>query len=135
MPRGSFQFPGVGRSCGEHLGGDGEVKDAPPASAIVDDADRRTFPWSLMTRSDIDRFVLAAPGATTRDWSFLDQTPADGLVVQVGADSGDVATLTGNQASLSRSLHFEVIEGAGHVFENDLKTVRELDRNYARRAR
>ena len=93
----------------------------------------------LVKRSDIGRFVLVAPDATARDWSFLDVVPADGLVIQGNADTvvapDDVAALAGTLVSLTRSLHFEMIEGAGHFFENDMQTVRGLVRDYALRPR
>ncbi len=148
-----FNFRGVGRSCGEYAGGDGEVADA---LAVTDWMQRRhpesSMTWIagfsfgawiaarvLMKRSDISRFVLVAPGATTRDWSFLDQVPAEGLIIQGSADTivdpGDVAALAASLDSLARSLRFEMIEGAGHFFDNDMETVRELVRDYARRAR
>ncbi len=148
-----FNFRGVGRSCGEHAGGDGEVADA---LAVVDWTQRRhpesSTTWIagfsfgawiaarvLMKRPGIGRFVLVAPGATTRDWSFLHQVPADGLIIQGSVDSivdpNEVAALAETLASLTRSLRFEMIEGAGHFFENDMETVRELVRDYARRAR
>ena len=148
-----FNFRGVGRSCGEHAGGDGEVEDA---QAVVDWMQRRhpesSTTWIagfsfgawiaarvLMTRRDIGRFVLVAPGATTRDWSFPGQVPADGLVIQGSADTivdpDDVAALAASLASHTRSLRFEMIEGAGHFFENDMETMRGLIRDYARRPR
>lgn len=148
-----FNFRGVGRSCGEHAGGDGEVEDA---LAVVDWMQRRrprsSATWIagfsfgawiaarvMVRRCDIGRFMLVAPDATTRDWSFLDAVPADGLVIQGNADSvvapDDVAALAGTLVSLTRSLRFEMIEGAGHFFENDMETVRELVRDYALRPR
>lgn len=148
-----FNFRGVGRSCGEYAGGDGEVEDA---MAVVDWMQRRhpesSSTWIagfsfgawiaarvLVKRSDIDRFVLVAPDATTRDWSFLDEVPADGLVIQGNADTvvapDDVAALAGTLVSLARSLRFEMIEGAGHFFENDMETVRGLVRDHALRPR
>ncbi|MCE2518772.1 MAG: alpha/beta hydrolase [Alphaproteobacteria bacterium] len=148
-----FNFRGVGRSSGEHAGGDGEVDDA---LAVVDWMQRRhpssSTTWIagfsfgawiaarvLMKRPEIDRFVLVAPDATTRDWSFLDRAPADGLIIQGSADAivapDDVAALAGTLGSLARSLRFEMIEGAGHFFENDMETVRGLVRDYAYRTR
>ncbi|MCY4609052.1 MAG: alpha/beta hydrolase [bacterium] len=148
-----FNFRGVGRSSGEHAGGDGEVDDA---LTVVDWMQRRhpesSTTWIagfsfgawiaarvLMKRPDIGRFVLVAPDATSRDWSFLGPVPADGLIIQGSADAivapDDVAALAGTLVSLSRSLRFEMIEGAGHFFENDMETVRGLVRDYACRTR
>ncbi len=148
-----FNFRGVGRSCGEHDGGDGEVEDA---LAVVDWMQRRhpqsSATWIagfsfgawvaarvLARRRDIGRFVLVAPDATTRDWSFLEEVPADGLVIQGNADTvvapDDVAALAGTLVSLTRSLRFEMIEGAGHFFENDMEAVRGLVRDHALRPR
>ncbi len=148
-----FNFRGVGRSSGEHAGGDGEVEDA---LAVVDWMQRRhpqsSTTWIagfsfgawiaarvLMKCSGISRFVLVAPDATTRDWSFLDQVQADGLIIQGRADTivapDDVATLAGIMVSFTRSLRFEMIEDAGHFFEEHMEDVRELVRDHARRPR
>ena len=148
-----FNFRGVGRSEGEHAGGDGEVEDA---TAVVDWM-RRRHPESstvwvagfsfgawiaarvLMKRCDIARFILVAPAAAARDWSFIRPVPAEGLIIQGDADSivapHDVAELAGKLEPLTRSLRFEMIEGAGHFFDDAMETLRGLVRDYACQAR
>lgn len=144
-----FNFRGVGRSEGEHAGGDGEVGDALAVlDWILGEHPRPSAVWIagfsfgawiaarvLMERPDISRFVLVAPGAIVRDWSFFDPCPCDGLIIQGSADTivspDAVAELAGGLRRQGRSVRFEMIEGAGHFFENELETLRGFIENYA----
>ncbi len=144
-----FNFRGVGRSEGVHGGGDGEVGDAlaaldwmlreHPGASQVWIAGFSFGAWIaakvLMARGGIDGFVLVAPGAMVRDWSFFDPCPCDGLIVQGSADDivppDAVAELVRDLARQGRAVRFEMIEGAGHFFGNDLDRVRGLIEAYA----
>lgn len=144
-----FNFRSVGRSQGEHSGGDGEVEDALSVlDWMLGEHSGRSAVWIagfsfgawiaakvLMQRRDIQRFVLVAPGAMVRDWSFFDPCPCDGLVVQGRADDivspQAVSDLVGDLRRQGRTIRFEMIEGTGHFFDNHLETVRSLIADYA----
>ena len=139
-----FNFRGVGRSEGEHAGGDGEVGDA---LAVLDSclgrAPRPSAVWIagfsfgawiaarvLVERRDIDGFVLVAPGAVVRDWSFFGRSSCGGLIVQGSADTivppERAVRIAGDLRRQGRSVRLEMIDGAGHFFENELGTLGAL---------
>ncbi|MBN36658.1 MAG: alpha/beta hydrolase [Rhodospirillaceae bacterium] len=143
-----FNFRGVGRSDGSYGEGDGETDDAIAAmnwfeSQHDDHGDvwlagfsfgawitARTF----MARPGIAGFVLIAPGAIKYDWSFFDPCPCDGLIIQGSVDGivapDTVEALAGQLNQQGCSVAFEMIEGAGHFFENDIELLQQTIADY-----
>jgi len=143
-----FNFRGVGRSEGGYDEGDGETDDA---LAVLDwlEAERPGHgpvwiagfsfgAWitarTLMARPGLAGFVMIAPGAIKYDWSFFDPCPSDGLIVQgskddiVAPDTVEALALQLNQQACD--VAFEMIEGAGHFFENEIELLQEIITGY-----
>ena len=143
-----FNFRGVGASEGVHDGGDGEVLDALAALDWLEGRHEGHGPvwlagfsfgaWiaarALMARPGVAGFVLVAPAAIKRDWSFLDPCPCDGLIVHGGAD--DIAPPAGSQAlaatlrAQGRDARLETIAGADHFFRDRLPLLRAHVEDY-----
>ena len=76
----------------------------------------------LMRRPEISGFVSVAPNANMYDFSFLAPCPSSGLIIN---GSGDRVVPPADVEALVDKLHeqkgititHEVIEGAGHFFE------------------
>ncbi len=137
-----LNFRGVGRSEGVHDGGDGERDDATAALDWIARENAGHGPawiagfsfgaWiaakALMARPGVAGFVLVAPAAAKRDWSFLDPCPCDGLIVRGGADdiapADSVAGLISTLRAQGRDARLETISGAGHFFETQLDLLR-----------
>jgi len=133
-----FNFRGVGRSEGVHDEGDGETGDAMAALDWITANNPDHGPvwlagfsfgaWitskTLMKWPGIAGFVLVAPGAMKYDWSFFDPCPCDGLIVQGSADdivpADSVVGLAKQLQAQGRDVRLEIIDGAGHFFENDM---------------
>jgi len=93
----------------------------------------------LMRRPEISGFISAAPPANTYDFSFLAPCPSSGLIINGSADRvvppTDVEGLVGKlHEQKGITITHEVIEGAGHFFENDhMDTMIGSVDNYVRR--
>ncbi|MGM0422034.1 MAG: alpha/beta hydrolase [Pseudomonadota bacterium] len=138
-----FNFRGVGRSQGEHGGGEGELSDAaaaldwlqsvnPNASGVY--VSGFSFgAWIamqlLMRRPEIDSYVAVAPPANLYDFNFLAPCPNDGLIIQGDADktvSADSVHRLVEKLVEQRGVQgvdFRSVEGAGHFFQNELDAV------------
>ncbi|MDA0221207.1 MAG: alpha/beta hydrolase [Proteobacteria bacterium] len=147
-----FNFRGVGRSEGGWDKGEGELSDAGVAldwlalhnedASGVWIAGFSFGAWigahALMRRPEIEGFVLVAPPADKYDFTFLEPCPCDGLVIQGSADTVVAPEgVTRLVERLNRKKHdvaYEIIEGAGHFFENEMETLQgHVDRYLARR--
>jgi alpha/beta superfamily hydrolase len=133
-----FNFRGVGKSQGEYDQGIGELSDAAAALDYLQAMNPNAkhcwvagFSFGawigmqlLMRRPEISGFISAAPPANTYDFSFLAPCPASGLIIN---GSGDRVVPPADVGGLVEKLHeqkgititHEVVEGAGHFFEND----------------
>ena len=131
-----FNFRGVGRSQGEYDQGIGELSDAAAALDYLQALNPNAkhcwvagFSFGswigmqlLMRRPEISGFVSVAPNANMYDFSFLAPCPSSGLIIN---GSGDRVVPPADVEALVDKLHeqkgititHEVIEGAGHFFE------------------
>ncbi|MBK5911618.1 alpha/beta hydrolase [Rhodothalassium salexigens] len=134
-----FNFRGVGRSQGEFDGGTGELSDA--ASAL--DWMQTFYPnaqgawiggfsfgaWIamqlLMRRPEVQGFISVSPPANNYDFSFLAPCPSSGLIVNGATDDvvppnavSKLVTKLRQQKAIT--IDHEVIEGAGHFYEEKL---------------
>ncbi|MEM0976729.1 MAG: alpha/beta hydrolase [Pseudomonadota bacterium] len=133
-----FNFRGVGKSQGEYDQGVGELSDAASALDYLQSMNQNAkhcwvagFSFGawigmqlLMRRPEISGFISVAPPANTYDFSFLAPCPSSGLIIN-GSDDRVVPPPA--VEGLVEKLHeqkgititHEVVEGAGHFFEND----------------
>lgn len=133
-----FNFRGVGRSQGEYDQGIGELSDAAAALDYLQALNPNAkhcwvagFSFGswigmqlLMRRPEISGFISAAPNANIYDFSFLAPCPASGLIINGSADRvvppADVTALVDKlHEQKGITIQHEVIEGAGHFFENE----------------
>ena len=131
-----FNFRGVGRSQGEYDQGIGELSDAAAALDYLQTLNPNAkhcwvagFSFGswigmqlLMRRPEISGFVSVAPNANMYDFSFLAPCPASGLIINGSADRVvppvDVEGLVDKlHEQKGITITHEVIEGAGHFFE------------------
>ena len=144
-----FNFRGVGRSQGEFDHGQGELSDA--AAAL--DWLQSINPYSracwiagisfgawiamqlLMRRPEIQGFMCAGLPANMYDFTFLAPCPSSGLIVHGERDSvtptESVVKLV-NKLSQQRgiTIDFHQIEGADHVFGNQMNELDAICENY-----
>ncbi|RMH40335.1 MAG: alpha/beta hydrolase [Alphaproteobacteria bacterium] len=132
-----FNFRGVGRSQGEYDQGVGELSDAASALDYLQSMNQNAkhcwvagFSFGawigmqlLMRRPEITGFVSVAPPANMYDFSFLAPCPASGLIINGSADRvappADTEALVAKlQEQKGITITHEVIEGAGHFFED-----------------
>ncbi|PLS20605.1 alpha/beta hydrolase [Neptunicoccus cionae] len=133
-----FNFRGVGKSQGEYDQGVGELSDAASALDYLQAMNPNAkhcwvagFSFGawigmqlLMRRPEISGFISVSPPANMYDFSFLAPCPASGLIIN---GSGDRVAPPADTVDLVEKLHeqkgititHEVLEGAGHFFEND----------------
>ena len=133
-----FNFRGVGRSQGEYDQGVGELSDAASALDYLQSMNQNAkhcwvagFSFGawigmqlLMRRPEISGFISVAPPANSYDFSFLAPCPSSGLIIN---GSKDRVVPPPAVEGLVEKLHeqkgititHEVVEGAGHFFEND----------------
>lgn len=133
-----FNFRGVGRSQGEYDQGIGELSDAAAALDYLQALNPNAkhcwvagFSFGswigmqlLMRRPEISGFISAAPNANIYDFSFLAPCPASGLIINGSADRvvppADVTALVDKlHEQKGITIQHEVIDGAGHFFENE----------------
>ena len=133
-----FNFRGVGRSQGEYDQGIGELSDAASALDYLQSMNQNAkhcwvagFSFGawigmqlLMRRPEITGFISVSPPANMYDFSFLAPCPSSGLIIN---GSSDRVVPPPSVEELVSKLHeqkgititHEVIEGAGHFFEDD----------------
>ncbi|MEJ6707522.1 MAG: alpha/beta hydrolase [Amylibacter sp.] len=133
-----FNFRGVGKSQGEYDQGIGELSDAAAALDYLQAMNPNAkhcwvagFSFGawigmqlLMRRPEISGFISVAPPANMYDFSFLAPCPASGLIIN---GSGDRVAPPTDTVDLVDKLHeqkgititHQVLDGAGHFFEND----------------
>ena len=133
-----FNFRGVGKSQGEYEQGIGELSDAASALDYLQAMNPNAkhcwvagFSFGawigmqlLMRRPEISGFISVSPPANMYDFSFLAPCPASGLIIN---GSGDRVAPPSDTEVLVEKLHeqkgititHQVLEGAGHFFEND----------------
>ena len=133
-----FNFRGVGKSQGEYDQGIGELSDAASALDYLQAMNPNAkhcwvagFSFGawigmqlLMRRPEISGFISVAPPANMYDFSFLAPCPASGLIIN---GSGDRVAPPPDTVDLVDKLHeqkgititHQVLDGAGHFFEND----------------
>ena len=146
-----FNFRGVGRSEGAWDNGEGELADAGAAlDWLATHNEDASSVWiagfsfgawiaahAMMRRPEIAGFVLVAPPADKFDFAFLEPCPCDGLIVQGSADTVVDAAAVGRLAErLGRRKHdvaYELIDGAGHFFENEIEVLQGLVASYLAR--
>ena len=80
--------------------------------------------------------AVIEPGGV--DFTFLEPCPCDGLIIQGSADTVVAPEgVTKLVERLNRKKHdvaYEIIEGAGHFFENEMETLQgHVDRYLAKR--
>ena len=133
-----FNFRGVGRSQGEYDQGIGELSDAAAALDYLQALNPNAkhcwvagFSFGswigmqlLMRRPEISGFISAAPNANIYDFSFLAPCPASGLIINGSADrvvppAYVTALVDKLHEQKGITIQHEVIEGAGHFFENE----------------
>ncbi len=134
-----FNFRGVGRSQGEYDQGVGELSDAASAldwmQNINPDASKCWIAgfsfgaWIgmqlLMRRPEISGFISIAPPANMFDFSFLAPCPSSGLILHGNKDDlvpeADVAKLVERlRSQRGITIDYKTVDGAGHLFENQL---------------
>ncbi|WP_069301651.1 alpha/beta hydrolase [Neptunicoccus sediminis] len=148
-----FNFRGVGKSQGEYDQGVGELSDAASALDYLQAMNPNAkhcwvagFSFGawigmqlLMRRPEISGFISVSPPANMYDFSFLAPCPASGLIIN---GSGDRVAPPADTVDLVEKLHeqkgititHEVLEGAGHFFENDhMDTMIDTVDGYVRR--
>lgn len=148
-----FNFRGVGRSQGEYDQGIGELSDAAAALDYLQALNPNAkhcwvagFSFGswigmqlLMRRPEISGFISAAPNANIYDFSFLAPCPASGLIINGSADRvvppADVTALVDKlHEQKGITIQHEVIDGAGHFFENEhMDTLIDTVEGYVRR--
>lgn len=148
-----FNFRGVGRSQGEYDQGVGELSDAASALDYLQAMNPNAkhcwvagFSFGawigmqlLMRRPEISGFISAAPPANTYDFSFLAPCPSSGLIINGSSDrvvpKADVEGLVAKlHEQKGITITHEVIEGAGHFFEEDhMETMTSSVEAYVRR--
>ena len=133
-----FNFRGVGRSQGEYDQGIGELSDAASALDYLQSMNQNAkhcwvagFSFGawigmqlLMRRPEISGFISVAPPANSYDFSFLAPCPSSGLIIN---GSKDRVVPPPAVEGLVEKLHeqkgititHEVVDGAGHFFDND----------------
>jgi len=133
-----FNFRGVGRSQGEYDQGVGELSDAAAALDYLQSMNQNAkhcwvagFSFGawigmqlLMRRPEISGFISVAPPANSYDFSFLAPCPSSGLIIN---GSKDRVVPPPAVEGLVEKLHeqkgititHEVVEGAGHFFDNN----------------
>ena len=128
-------FRGVGKSDGEFNNGQGELADA---AAALDWIERENFDNSqcwisgfsfgsliamqlLMSRPEINRFIIISPQPNVYDFSFLSPCPTSGLVIHGKKDelvsSSSIVELKNrldNQKGIN--VQFDQITDANHFF-------------------
>ena len=144
-----FNFRGVGRSQGEFDRGEGELSDAAAAldwlqamnpNAVACWVAGYSFgAWIamqlLMRRPEIQGFMCAGLPANMYDFTFLAPCPSSGLIVHGERDSvtptESVVKLV-NKLSQQRgiTIDFHQIEGADHVFGNQMNELDAICENY-----
>lgn len=144
-----FNFRGVGKSEGIFDNGEGELSDAAsvldwlqsynPNAPACWVAGFSFGAWIamqlLMRRPEIDGFVAVSPPANMYDFTFLAPCPVSGLFIQ--GDKDEIVTPS-SVHTLAKTLTEQrnititekVVPGAGHFFEDDLKTVMTHTQNY-----
>ncbi|MFQ5439062.1 MAG: alpha/beta hydrolase [Paracoccaceae bacterium] len=148
-----FNFRGIGRSQGEYDQGVGELSDAASALDYLQSLNPNAkhcwvagFSFGawigmqlLMRRPEISGFISVAPNANMYDFSFLAPCPSSGLVIN---GSGDRVVPPADIEGLVEKLHeqkgititHEVVEGAGHFFEDQhMETLTGKVDEYVRR--
>ena len=148
-----FNFRGVGRSQGEYDQGIGELSDAAAALDYLQSMNQNAkhcwvagFSFGawigmqlLMRRPEISGFISVAPPANSYDFSFLAPCPSSGLIIN---GSKDRVVPPPSVEGLVEKLHeqkgititHEVVDGAGHFFENDhMDTLTSSVDEYVRR--
>ncbi len=145
-----FNFRGVGKSEGHFSDGEGELSDAasvmdwlqtynPNASATWV-AGFSFGAWIsmqlLMRRPELDGFISISPPANMFDFSFLAPCPVSGLVVH-GEKDEIVPQASVNDfyeerlaSQKSISVEYETIKGAGHFYDQDLRTLMDIMKAY-----
>ena len=144
-----FNFRGIGRSQGDYDQGQGELGDA--ASALdwlhSHNANARTVwvggfsfgAWIamqlLMRRPEIHGFITVALPASVYDFSFLAPCPVSGQVIHGSKDTlvpEDSVRKLVTKLSSQRDVEvdFHLIEGADHLFKNDLESIGRLTTAY-----
>jgi alpha/beta superfamily hydrolase len=93
----------------------------------------------LMRRPEITGFISVAPPANMYDFSFLAPCPSSGLIINGSADR---VAPPADTVGLVKKLHeqkgititHEVVEGAGHFFEDPhMETMIDSVQGYVRR--
>ena len=148
-----FNFRGVGRSQGEYDQGIGELSDAASALDYLQSMNTNAkhcwvagFSFGawigmqlLMRRPEITGFISVSPPANMYDFSFLAPCPSSGLIINGSADR---VAPPPDTVSLVNKLHeqkgititHEVVEGAGHFFEDPhMDRMIESVKTYVRR--
>ena len=144
-----FNFRGVGKSDGEHDGGEGELSD----SAIALDWVQSQNPSSkeywicgvsfgawigmqlLMRRPEITKFILLGPPAGKYDFNFLAPCPSSGLIFSGEKDSlidhsvlANLIKKLNEQESIDGK--HEIIKGSNHFFSKHENNVIQKINNY-----
>ena len=137
-----FNFRGVGKSDGKFDGGEGELSD----SAIILDwlqnhNPNSKFCWIagfsfgawmamqlLMRRPEIDRFIIVAPPADSKDFNFLAPCPSSGLFIHGDRDevaSHDTTKILSEKLQKQKKINiqFKTIKGADHFFVNHMNSL------------
>lgn len=139
-----FNFRGVGRSQGEYDSGIGELSDAASALDWVQSFNSSaSSAWIagfsfgawismqlLMRRPEVRGFISVAPPANMYDFTFLAPCPSSGLILQGSADEvvtpGSVQKLVEKlRTQKAITIEHQVMDGAGHFFENELDEVKQ----------
>lgn len=148
-----FNFRGVGRSQGEYDQGVGELSDAAAALDYLQSMNQNAkhcwvagFSFGawigmqlLMRRPEITGFVSVAPPANSYDFTFLAPCPSSGLIINGSSDRvvppATVSDLVGKlHEQRGITITHEVVEGAGHFFENEhMETLTSSVDAYVRR--
>lgn len=135
-----FNFRGVGRSQGEFDQGIGELSDAASALDWMQSINENASAcwvagfsfgaWIsmqlLMRRPEIDGFISVSAPANMYDFAFLAPCPSSGILLHGTKDDvvpqADVDKLAEKlQSQKGITVDYELIQGAGHFYEDQMK--------------
>ena len=82
----------------------------------------------LMRRPEIDRFIIVAPPADSKDFNFLAPCPSSGLFIHGDRDevaSHDTTKILSEKLQKQKKINiqFKTIKGADHFFVNHMNSL------------